>query len=107
MAGLHDVNWPRRTTRSVRVRQVAIGDGVPVSVQTMTKTDTADVAATVAQVKEAIAAGADVVRLAIPHAAAARGFAAIREQLDVPLVADIHFDYRLALASLERAAGEK
>ncbi|MBU0609152.1 MAG: flavodoxin-dependent (E)-4-hydroxy-3-methylbut-2-enyl-diphosphate synthase [Armatimonadetes bacterium] len=104
MAGHPEVNWPRRATRPVRVRQVAVGGGAPVSVQTMTKTDTADVVATVAQIKQAVATGADIVRLAIPHQEAARGFAEIRQQLDVPLVADIHFDYRLALAAIEAGA---
>lgn len=104
MAGHIEVSWPRRATRPVCVRGVAIGGGAPVSVQTMTKTDTADVAATVAQIKQAVATGADIVRLAIPHADAARGFAEIRQQLDVPLVADIHFDFKLALAAIEAGA---
>lgn len=104
MAGPHPASWPRRETRQVRVRHVALGGGAPVSVQTMTKTDTADVAATVAQIKEAHATGADIVRLAIPNQEAARGFAEIRQQLDVPLVADIHFDYKLALAAIAAGA---
>ena len=70
----------------------------------MTKTDTADAAATVAQIKQIIATGADIIRLAIPNHDAARGFAEIRQQVDVPLVADIHFDYRLALAAIEAGA---
>ena len=104
MAGRPQMSWPRRETRQVRVRGVAIGGGAAVSLQTMTKTDTADVAATVAQIKQALAAGADLVRLAIPNQAAARGFADIRQQLDAPLVADIHFDYKLALAAIAAGA---
>ena len=104
MAGRPQVSWPRRETRQVRVRGVAIGGGAAVSVQTMTKTDTADVAATVAQIKQALAAGADLVRLAVPNQDAARGFADIRQQLDAPLVADIHFDYKLALAAIAGGA---
>ena len=97
--------WPRRQTRSVVVRGIAIGGGAPVSIQTMTKTPTSDVAATVAQIKEVVAAGADIVRLAIPNEEAARGFAEIRQQVaDVPLVADIHFNHRLALAAIEAGA---
>lgn len=104
MGGRHEVSWPRRQTRQVRVRQVAIGSEAPVSVQTMTKTNTADVAATVAQIKEILATGADIIRLAIPNAEAARGFAEIRQQLDAPLVADIHFDYKLALDAIAAGA---
>lgn len=101
----HNANWPRRLTRQVRVGSVVIGGDAPVSVQTMTKTDTADVAATVAQIREVVTAGADIVRLAIPNAEAAHGFAEIRQQMPaVPLVADIHFDYTLALAAIEAGA---
>src|SRR5512140_2368799 len=100
-----DPHWPRRHTRPVRVGAVAVGGGEPISVQTMTKTDPLDVPATVAQVLEVSAAGASIVRLAIPHRAAADAFREIRQQVaqqvSVPLVADVHFDYRLALAALE------
>lgn len=98
------VNWPRRQTRQVTVGSVAIGAGAPVAVQTMTKTRTSDVAATVAQIKEVVAAGADLVRLAIPDEAAVRGFAQIRQQVEVPLVADIHFNHRLALGAIAAGA---
>ncbi|MEN6401107.1 MAG: flavodoxin-dependent (E)-4-hydroxy-3-methylbut-2-enyl-diphosphate synthase, partial [Armatimonadia bacterium] len=96
--------WPRRQTRALHVGSLTIGGDAPVSVQTMTKTDTRDVSATVEQIKELTAAGADLVRLAIPDAEAARAFAAIREQVNVPLVADIHFDHRLAIATIEGGA---
>ncbi len=105
---MHDVPSPsvvpRERTRRIRVGGVAIGGGAAVSVQTMTNTDTRDVAATVAQIRECAALGCDIVRLAIPDARAAEALRAIRGQVDVPLVADIHFDYRLALASIEAGA---
>jgi (E)-4-hydroxy-3-methylbut-2-enyl-diphosphate synthase len=88
-------------TRQIHVGRVAIGGGAPVSVQTMTKTDTRDVGATVAQISEVAAQGCDIVRLAVPDEVAARALAEIRRAVDIPLVADIHFDYRLALLSAE------
>ena len=89
-------------TKQVLVRNIPIGGGAPVSVQSMTNTPTRDVAATVAQIKGLEAAGCDIVRLAIPDMAAAEAVEKIREQVQIPLVADIHFDYRLALACIER-----
>lgn len=83
---------------------LSIGGGAPLSVQTMTKTDPLDVPGTVAQIRSATAAGADLVRLAVPNRRAAAAFAEIRQQVGVPLVADIHFDYRLAIAALEAGA---
>ncbi len=94
---------PRRRARMIRVGRVAVGGDAPISVQSMTKTDTRDVAATVAQIRELAAAGCDIVRLAVPDEAAARALAQIRPAVNVPLVADIHFDHRLALLAL--AAG--
>jgi (E)-4-hydroxy-3-methylbut-2-enyl-diphosphate synthase len=93
----------RRPTRQIRIGPVAIGGGAPIAVQSMTTTQTADVAATLAQVRALAEAGADVVRLAVPDEDAAKALAAIVRASPVPLVADIHFDYRLALAAL--AAG--
>jgi (E)-4-hydroxy-3-methylbut-2-enyl-diphosphate synthase len=91
----------RRPTRQVKVGGVAIGGGAPVSVQSMTTTDTADAAATLAQVRALAEAGADLVRLAVPGEEAAAALPAIVRQTPVPLVADIHFDYRLALRALD------
>lgn len=91
----------RRPTRAIRVGSLAIGGGAPVSVQTMTKTDTRDVAATVAQIHEVETLGCDLVRLAVPDEDAARALAAIRRETRAPLVADIHFNPRLALLALE------
>jgi (E)-4-hydroxy-3-methylbut-2-enyl-diphosphate synthase len=93
----------RRPTRPLRLGNVAIGGGAPIAVQSMTTTQTADVAATLAQVRALAEAGADVVRLAVPDAHAAAALSALVPASPVPLVADIHFDWRLALAAL--AAG--
>jgi (E)-4-hydroxy-3-methylbut-2-enyl-diphosphate synthase len=93
--------FPRRKTRSIAVGGVAIGGGAPVSVQAMTKTDTRDVRATVAAVRRLERAGAEIVRLAVPDKAAAAALGEIRKQARVPLIADIHFDHRLALAALD------
>ncbi len=92
----------RTETRSIRVGSIAVGGDAPVSVQTMCNTKTWDVEATVGQIRAMRAAGADIVRLAVPDERSALAIPAIREQVDVPLVADIHFDYRLALLCAER-----
>ena len=92
----------RDTVKKINVGGVEIGGGAPVSVQTMCNTKTWDVEATVAQIKAMQVAGADIVRLAIPDMRAAQAIADIKEQVSVPLVADIHFDHRLALAVAER-----
>src|SRR3954469_3597090 len=91
-----------RQTKAVKVKGVQIGGGAPVVVQSMTKTDTADVEGTVAQIEEMTRAGCEVVRVAVPNAEAAVALKEIRRRVpDVPLVADIHFHYRLALMALE------
>jgi (E)-4-hydroxy-3-methylbut-2-enyl-diphosphate synthase len=91
----------RTQTKRVSVGSVSIGGGAPIAVQSMTTTDTRDVAATVAQVHALEAAGVEIVRVAVPDKAAAAVLGQIKSQIRVPLVADIHFDYRLALAALE------
>lgn len=91
----------RRSTRAIRLGPFLIGDGHPVRVQSMTNTDTRDVAATVAQVEALARAGCEIVRLAVLDEDAARAIAAIKARSTVPLVADIHFDHRLALAALD------
>ncbi len=91
-----------RQTRTVKVRDVRIGGGAPVAVQSMTKTDTTDVGATVAQIEEMMRAGCEIVRVAVPDKDAAVALKEIRQRVpDVPLVADIHFHYRLALMALD------
>ncbi len=92
----------RENTRQIRVGGLALGGGAPVTVQSMCNTKTWDVDATVQQIKELRAAGCEIVRLAIPDERAAKAIDKIKEQVDVPLVADIHFDYRLALMAAER-----
>jgi len=91
----------RKHTRKVRVGKVEIGGGAPVSVQSMTITDTRDVEATLVQIYHLAAEGCEIVRLAVPDQAAARALAEIKPRSPIPIVADIHFDYRLALAALE------
>jgi (E)-4-hydroxy-3-methylbut-2-enyl-diphosphate synthase len=93
--------FPRRETRPIRLGGVVIGGGAPVVVQAMTKTDTRDAKATAAQVRRLVKAGAEIVRLAVPDRAAAAALGEIRKRVSVPLIADIHFDHRLALAALE------
>src|SRR5487761_1804790 len=94
---------PRRATRRITVGGVPIGDGAPVSVQSMTTTKTADVEGTLAQVYALAAAGADIVRCTCNEEAAAEGLARIVPRSPVPIVADVHFHHEMALAAL--AAG--
>jgi (E)-4-hydroxy-3-methylbut-2-enyl-diphosphate synthase len=94
----------RRASRRIMVGPVAVGDGAPISVQTMTNTPTTDVAATVAQVRRAAAAGADIVRVSVPDEASTAALAAIVRQSPVPIVADIHFHYRRAIEAAEAGA---
>ena len=84
-------------TKQILVGGVPIGGGAPVTIQSMTNTRTDDVSATAEQIKRLAAAGCEIVRVAVPDLAAARAVGAIRERSPIPLVADIHFDYRLAL----------
>ena len=92
----------RNETKQIRVGSLSVGGGAPVSVQTMCNTKTWDVPATVAQIRAMEAAGAEIVRLAVPDEKSARAIDAIKAQVSVPLVADIHFDYKLALLCAER-----
>ena len=91
----------RRITKAIHIGGVKIGGDAPVSVQSMTKTDTRDVAATVEQIKGLEEAGCEIVRCAVPDMEAAEALADIRRQISIPLVADIHFHYQLALQALE------
>lgn len=92
----------RNETKKISVGGVMLGGGAGVTVQSMCNTKTHDVEATVHQIRQLQAAGCDIVRLAIPDMAAAEAIPAIKEQTDIPIVADIHFDHRLALAVAER-----
>lgn len=91
----------RRKTRQILVGDVAVGGDAPISVQSMTNTETCDVAATVGQVQAIADAGADIVRVSVPSMDAAEAFREIRAQVTVPLVADIHFDHKIALKVAE------
>jgi len=94
----------RRPSRKIHVGRVPIGGDAPIAVQSMTNTDTCDIAATVAQIRALAKAGADIVRVSVPTMEAAEAFGAIRKRVDVPLVTDIHFDYRIALRVAELGA---
>ena len=91
----------RRMTRQIKLGNVLIGGGAPVSVQSMCNTKTHDVAATVEQIKRMEACGCEIARVAVPDMVAAEAIADIRRNINIPLVADIHFDYRLALRAAE------
>lgn len=92
----------RRYSRQIHIGPVAIGGGAPISVQSMTNTKTSDTASTVAQINALVDAGCDIVRLAVPDMEAAKNLGNIIEKVSVPLVADIHFDYRLALEAINQ-----
>ena len=91
----------RRKSTRIYVGNVPIGDGAPIAVQSMTNTRTTDVEATVNQIKALERVGADIVRVSVPTMDAAEAFKLIKQQVNVPLVADIHFDYRIALKVAE------
>lgn len=93
-------------TRQILVGNVPIGGGAPVSIQSMLNTKTTDVEGSLAQIKKLAAAGCQIVRLAVPNREAARGFAEICKQSPLPLVADIHFDYQLAILAAEGGASK-
>jgi len=94
----------RKKTCPIRIGSVTVGGTAPISVQSMTNTKTDDVAATVSQINQLTAAGCDIIRLAVPDMAAARAFEHIKQAVNIPLIADIHFDYRLAIAAIECGA---
>lgn len=93
--------YTRNDTRCIMVRDIPIGGGNPVTVQSMTNTDTRDVNATVDQIRSFVSSGCDLVRLAVPDVEAARALAEIRQQVNVPLIADIHFKHELAILAVE------
>ena len=99
----------RRQSKPIRIGTVTIGGNAPIVVQSMTKTDTRDIPATVAQIKELTDCGCDIVRIAVPDFEAAQAISTIKKNIAIPIIADIHFDYRLALEALmpaRRAASE-
>jgi len=92
----------RRKSRVVKVGNVLIGGGFPISVQSMTTTDTRDIPATVAQIKSLTEAGCEIIRVAVPDKDAAQKLSKIKSQISIPLVADIHFKYKLALEAIKQ-----
>jgi (E)-4-hydroxy-3-methylbut-2-enyl-diphosphate synthase len=94
----------RRHAREVQIGTIAIGGKNPIAVQSMTKTKTSNIDATVAQILELQNAGCDIVRVAVPDESSARALTSIKSQIDIPLVADIHFDPQLALLAIEAGA---
>lgn len=91
----------RKNTRAIKIGNIQIGGGAPIVVQSMTNTKTDDVVASVAQINALVAVGCDIVRLAVPDMEAAKALKQIKSKVNVPLIADIHFDYRLALEAME------
>ena len=91
-------------TKVVKIGDRVIGGGNPILIQSMTNTKTEDVAATVAQIQALTAAVCDIIRCAVPTMEAAEALTEIKKQVSIPVVADIHFDYRLALAAIEHGA---
>ena len=94
----------RDRTKVIQIGDQVIGGGNPILIQSMTNTKTEDVAATVAQIRALTAAGCDIIRCAVPTMQAAEALSEIKKQVEIPVVADIHFDYRLAIAAIEHGA---
>jgi (E)-4-hydroxy-3-methylbut-2-enyl-diphosphate synthase len=99
-----NIRAQKRKSRRIYVGDVPIGDGAPVAVQSMTNTDTRDAAATIGQIKRLEDAGCEIVRLAIPDEEAAEALKRIKKEVRAPLIADIHFDYRLAISAVKAGA---
>jgi len=91
----------RRTSKPLRIGKVTVGGDAPIVVQSMTKTDTRDIPSTINQIKELEDCGCEIVRVAVPNKEAAESITAIKKSVALPIIADIHFDYRLALATLQ------
>ncbi len=98
------MNMTRKITKTVRIKDRVIGGGNPILIQSMTNTKTEDAAATVGQIQKLAACGCDIIRCAVPTMEAAQALSEIKKQISIPLVADIHFDYRLAIAAMEHGA---
>ena len=94
----------RRKTRKIMVGGVPVGGDSPVSVQSMANTHTADVSATVSQIKRLEEAGCEIIRVAVPDESSAAAISEIKKAIKIPLIADIHFDWKLALKSLDSGA---
>ena len=93
----------RKKTKPIFVGDVGVGGNHPISIQSMTNTNTADVQATIGQIEDLQAAGADIVRVSVPDEECAAAFKMIKKAVSIPLVADIHFDYKIALLVADSA----
>ena len=91
-----------RNTRQIELGGIKVGGGAPITVQSMTKTETRDIPGTVAQIKSLEKAGCDIVRLAVPDMDAAKSLGEIKKQTNIPIISDIHFDYKLALEAVKQ-----
>ena len=98
------MKYSRKKTREVNIGGVKIGGDNPIAIQSMCNTDTRNVEETVKQIKELENAGCEIIRVAVPDMQAAEAIKDIKRQIDIPLVADIHFDYKLAIAAIENGA---
>lgn len=98
------MNMTRKATKTVQIGNRVIGGGNPILIQSMTNTKTENAAATVEQIHKLEACGCDIIRCAVPTMEAAQALSEIKKQISIPLVADIHFDYRLAIAAMEHGA---
>jgi (E)-4-hydroxy-3-methylbut-2-enyl-diphosphate synthase len=96
------ISFKRRKTKQIKIGDIAVGGGAPIVVQSMTKTDTKDRKATISQIKRLEKAGCEIVRMAVPDKEAVEALGEIKKHASIPVVADIHFDYRLAIASLDK-----
>ena len=94
----------RRQSKEIRIGSVTIGGNNPIAIQSMCNTKTEDVASTIAQINRLEAAGCDIIRCAVPHTEAAKAFSDIKKGIHIPLVADIHFDYKLAIEAIKNGA---
>ena len=98
------ISIARKKTRRIMVGNVAVGGGAPISVQSMTNTKTDDVSATIRQIQQLTSAGCEIIRVAVPDPSAAAAIDRIKQAITIPLIADIHFDYRLAIAAARHGA---
>jgi len=103
-SNLSNIVRARRATRVIHVGDVAIGGDYPIAVQSMSNTDTRDVTGTVAQIHRLQEVGCEIIRVAVPDIAAAQAISKIKKSISIPVIADIHFDWRLAVASIEAGA---
>ena len=94
----------RRKSKKVKIKDIAVGVDSPITVQSMTNTKTHDVESTVKQIRALEEAGCDIIRVAVPDMASAVAISEIKKQIRIPLVADVHFDYRLAIESIKQGA---